>query len=240
MAVPDDVAAFGSIVAERLASVLGRDLIGAWFIGSIALDGYVAGESDLDIAAMCRHPLSLERKRAVIDAVDPILDSCPARGLEMTVHLQGGGDWQVNVNGGPRMEHTSYLDPATEPPFWWTLDRAIAATRGIAIVGPPAASVFPPVDPAALRQAMAASMRWHRANEGATLYSVLNASRAWRYAVEGVLGSKLAGAAWARERWSEPALIDAAVELRHGRPATLELSAVEALLDHVVAVLERG
>lgn len=240
MTVPDDVAAFGSIVAERLASVLGDDLVGAWFIGSIALDGFVPGESDIDIAAMCRRPLALEQRRAVIDVVDPILDSCPARGLEMTVHLRGGGDWQVNVNGGPRMEHTSHLDPATEPSFWWTLDRAIAITAGIPIVGPPAASVFPPVDPAALRQAMAASLRWHRAHEGATLYSVLNASRAWRYAVEGVLGSKLAGAAWARERWPDPALVDAAVDLRHGRPATLDPGAVDALLAHVVDVLERG
>jgi hypothetical protein len=28
------------------------------------------------------------------------------------------------------------------------------------------------------------SMRWHRDHEGATLYSVLDASRAWRFAAE--------------------------------------------------------
>jgi hypothetical protein len=45
-------------------------------------------------------------------------------------------------------------------------------------------------------------MRWHREHELATLNSVLNASRAWRFAIEGVFGSKLGGAAWARGRWS--------------------------------------
>jgi hypothetical protein len=76
-------------------------------------------------------------------------------------------------------------------------------------------------------------MRWHREHEKATLYSVLNASRAWRFATEDALGSKLEGAAWARERWSSPWVIDAAVDLRYGRPATLDPAEVETLLDHV-------
>ena len=80
-------------------------------------------------------------------------------------------------------------------------------------------------------------MRWHRRHERATLYSVLNASRAWRYAAEGVLGSKLDGAAWARERWHRPDLIDAAVELRHGRRGHLEESEVDEFLDHVESAL---
>ena len=80
-------------------------------------------------------------------------------------------------------------------------------------------------------------MRWHREHEKATLYSVLNASRAWRFATENVLGSKLEGAAWARERWSSSWVIDAAVDLRHGRAATLDAAEVDALLDHVEGVL---
>lgn len=237
MVVPADVAAFGEVVAARLASVLGDDLIGAWFIGSIALDGYVPGESDVDIAAMCRDALADDVRRAVADAVEPILDSCPARGLEMSVHLLGG-EWQVNVNGGPRMEHTRHFDASAEPPFWWTLDRAIAARCGVPIIGPPAADVFPPIVRDVLLDAMAASMRWHREHEGPTLYSVLNACRAWRYAETDELGSKLAGGAWARARWHRPEVIDAGIALRHGRPASLDAASVDELLAHVVGVLE--
>lgn len=61
-------------------------------------------------------------------------------------------------------------------------------------------------------------------------YSVLNACRAWRFAEEDVLGSKLEGAAWARLRWSEPGVIDAAVALRRREEATLDEPAVDALL----------
>jgi hypothetical protein len=91
-----------------------------------------------------------------------------------------------------------------------------------------------------LLEVMAESMRWHREHEKATLYSVLNASRAWRFAVEDVLGSKLEGAQWARPRWHAPSLIDAAVDLRHGRPAQLDAGEVDRFLDYVEQVLVRA
>ena len=52
-----------------------------------------------------------------------------------------------------------------------------------------------------------------------------------------MLGSKLEGADWARQRWSNPAVIDAAVDLRHGRSAPLDAAEVDALLSHVEDVL---
>ena len=238
VAVPDDVAAFGSVVAERLASVLGDALIGVWFVGSIALDGFVPFESDVDIAAMCDRPLDPTTRQDVVDALSAVLDRCPARGLELTVHLRDG-EWQVNVNGGPRMERTAFITPPPgDTTFWWTLDRAIAHRHGVTIVGPPPSSVFPPPERSVLIDAMAASTRWHRQHEGATLYSVLNACRAWRYAETGELGSKLHGADWARTRWHRREVIDAAVDLRHGRPAALDAAEVDALLAHVQHVLE--
>ena len=64
-------------------------------------------------------------------------------------------------------------------------------------------------------------------------YSVLNACRAWRFAAEDALGSKLEGAAWARPRWAYPELIDAAVALRHGNSADLQASQVDEFLKYV-------
>ena len=237
VAVPDDVAAFGAVVADRLASVLGDELVGVWFIGSIALGGYVAGESDIDIIALCAAPLADVTKRAVVDAIDPVLDDCPSRGLELTVHRPGRG-WDVSVNGGPRMGRTAFTAPDDHPGFWWTINLAIGRQCGVPIVGPPAADVFPDTDRAVLIEAMATSMRWHRTNEGATLYSVLNACRAWHFAETGALVSKLAGASWARQRWHRPSVIDAAVDLRHGRPAALDAGEVDELLAHVQHVVE--
>jgi hypothetical protein len=80
---------------------------------------------------------------------------------------------------------------------------------------------------------MQESMAWHRANEKATLYSVLNACRAWRFVETDVLGSKLEGAAWARVHWPDTQVIDAAVALRRGEDATLDEAGVDALLGSV-------
>jgi hypothetical protein len=66
---------------------------------------------------------------------------------------------------------------------------------------------------------------------------VLNACRAWRFAIDDTLGSKLDGAAWARARWARPHVIDAAVALRHGHKASLVAADVEDLLNTVETVL---
>ena len=227
-----------------LTEALGGDLIGVYFVGSVALGGYVPGESDVDVIGVARSGLEDHARQPVADAVAEITPSCPARGLEFTLYRSevvarapDGADFELNVNGGPRMERTFHLDAAAELGFWYVLDRAIAHRHGIAIVGPLASDVFTEVARSTLLDAMTASMRWHREHEKATLYSVLNACRAWRFAVEDVLGSKLDGATWARTRWTSPDVVDAAVELRHGRPATLEATDVDELLRHVEHVL---
>lgn len=241
---PEDVRTFGDQLAVVLRSVLGDDFIGACFVGSIALGGYVHGESDLDIVAVCRSALDDETRPAVVEHILATTVQCPARGLEFTLYRADvaasppvNADFEVNVNGGPRMPRSVHLIAREEPPFWYVLDRAIAHRHGVRIEGPPPATLFADVRHDALLEAMLQSMRWHREHEKATLYSVLNACRAWRFAVQGVLGSKLDGAGWARERWREPELIDAAVDLRHGRQADLDPADVDALLQHVEGIL---
>jgi hypothetical protein len=136
-----------------------------------------------------------------------------------------------------------HLDPTVEPGFWYVLDRAVAHRSGLAIAGPPASAVFADIPRGALLDAMQESLAWHRAHEKATLYSVLNACRAWRFAEEDVLGSKLEGAAWARTHRSDPGVIDAAVALRHGQEVALDGTAVDDLLSSVATHLraaERG
>lgn len=242
--VPADVAAYGRRLAKRLREVLGDDLVGAYFLGSVALGGYVPGESDVDVAALTERALPEQLKPRIADAVlDPAL-GCPARGLEFTLYRRDvagsppeGADFEVNVNGGPHMDRSVHLDSRDQHPFWWILDRAIAHRFGIGIEGPPAPDLFFRVDREPILDAMVESMRWHRAHEGPTLYSVLNACRAWRYVEDDVLGSKLEGARWARTRWRDPRVIDSAVELRLGRQAALDPAAVDRFLAFVETTL---
>lgn len=241
---PEDAAAFGHDVAAVLASTLADELVGVYFVGSIALGGHVRGESDIDITAVCRHRLGEATKHALADRLLEATIRCPARGLEFTLYLADvasslpeNADFELNVNGGPRMAREVRLLWHDQPRFWYVLDRAIAHRAGIAIRGLPAAEVFAQVPRRLLLDVMGESMRWHREHEKASLYSVLNASRAWRFAVEDVLGGKLDGAAWARARWQDPSLVDAAVDLRHGRPARLDPGEVDRFLAHVEGVL---
>ncbi len=245
--VPADVASFGRELARRLVEALDGGLVGAYFVGSIALGGYVANESDVDIVGVSEHQILAESKLRVADAVLECTTECPARGLEFTLYRQEvagappeRADFEVNANGGPRMPRSVHLDPDAEPGFWYVLDRAIAHRAGIPIVGPPGRQVFADVPRNALLAAMKDSMRWHRDNEGATLHSVLNASRAWRFAVEDALGSKLEGAAWARSRWPNAELIDSAVALRQGKRADLRAPQVDELLEYVEGVISNA
>ncbi len=239
-----DVAAFGGRLTKALAATLGTELVGVYAVGSVALGGYVPGESDVDVAAVSRVALTDEQRRSVAAAVLEASASCPTRGVELTLYRQevaasrpSGADFEVNANGGPRMPTSVHLDAAAEPGFWYVLDRAIAHRSGVVISGPPVRDTFADVPRDLLLEAMSQSMAWHREHERATLYSVLNACRAWRYADTDVLGSKLEGAAWARARWTDPHLVDAAVSLRHGGAATLDEPAVDALLAAVAARL---
>ena len=252
--MPDDgrvltpeVAVFGDQVAEALVRTLGKDLVGVYFVGSVALGGYVPGESDIDIAAVSSAALTDPQRQSVASAVVEASAACPARGLEFTLYRReiagsrpAGADFEVNANGGPSMPTAVHLDATAEAGFWYVLDRAIAHRSGLVISGPPPRRIFADVPRGTLLEAMHESMAWHRDHEKATLYSVLNACRAWRFAAVDVLGSKLEGAAWARARWPDPGLIDAAVALRRGEDATLGESAVDALLSSVAARLREA
>ena len=203
-----EIAEFGNKVASGLARILGDDLVGAYFVGSVALGGYVPGESDVDIAGVSGSALSDEKKSSLAAAIVEVSEVCPARGVEFTLYrrevagsLPKGAEFEVNANGGPRMPIAVHLDATAEQGFWYALDRAIAHRSGLVITGPPPRTIFADVPRRTLLEAMYESMAWHRVHEKATLYSVLNACRAWRFAEEDVLGSKLEGATWARTRW---------------------------------------
>jgi len=244
---PSEIAEFGAHVSGVLRQALGTDLVGVYFVGSVALGGFVPHESDVDITAVSRSALSRSQKHDVASAIVATSGTCPARGLEFTLYRSEvtgspvqGAEFEVNTNAGPRMPTAMHLDAAREQGFWYVLDRAVAHRCGVVISGPPPRTVFADVPRRTLLVAMSESMAWHRAHEKASLYSVLNACRAWRFAEDGVLGSKLAGADWARARWPDTDMIDAAVALRHGHDARLDPSAVDALLAAVAADLRES
>jgi predicted nucleotidyltransferase len=103
--VPNDVLRFGEEMAGHLARVLDGGLVGAYFVGSVALGGFVAGESDVDVIAVCDHRVTSESTSRVAEAVLTAADGCPARGLEFTLYRREvavsppvGADFEANIN----------------------------------------------------------------------------------------------------------------------------------------------
>ncbi|MGH9186744.1 MAG: hypothetical protein ACRD0U_13160 [Acidimicrobiales bacterium] len=123
--VPDEAVRFGREVAARLQSLLGSDFIGAYFVGSIALGGYVTGDSDIDIVAVSKDRVLDQLNPSFADALWDTARDCPTRGLEFTLYRHEivasppeRADFEVNVNGGPRMPSTVHLQSSEEPSVW--------------------------------------------------------------------------------------------------------------------------
>ena len=240
------ITAYDEELLARLEAALGRALVGLYAAGSWALGDYVHGRSDLDRFAVVETPLDEGRKQAIVEAVRHESLPCPARGLELVVYARDAvaaassdAAFDLNLNTGRGMPLHVAFGPAGEPRHWFVIDRAIAREHARALLGPPARDVFAPVPRPVVVGALAESLRWHDANPAvAGENAVLNACRAWRYAVEGTWSSKRDAAGWARSRLDDPTAVDAALARRYGDgPYQPDDRAAAALVERVKSVV---
>ncbi|MEH0983083.1 nucleotidyltransferase domain-containing protein [Micromonospora sp. CPCC 205556] len=151
--------------------VLGEDLVGAYAAGSVALDAYQSGRSDVDVALVCAHALPEHTKRDLVARLRHEALPCPARGLELVVYtaaVAGSGTpepgFEVELNTGARMPFRvtwAAGERAVEDGrFWYALDRSILHQHGYALLGAPAAEVFADPSPDELRRLIVTALRW--------------------------------------------------------------------------------
>ena len=129
--MPDDggvlmpeIAVFGDQVAEALARTVGRDLVGVYFVGPVALGGYVRGESDIDITAVSSAALTGPQRQSVASAVVEASAACPAGGLEFTPYrrdVAGSRPAVLTSRSMPTADHV-WLRPCT-----WTQHPSLAS-----------------------------------------------------------------------------------------------------------------
>jgi hypothetical protein len=233
----------GQLVA-RLCALLGPDLVGVYAGGSVALGGYLAGRSDLDVAVVCRSTLTETQKEGIVDALRHESLPCPARGLELVVYTDstvrsGTGEpaYELNLNTGRGMPFVLSFAPEGEP-HWYAIDRAIVHAHGVALAGPPPEALFAPIPRHVLLGRVCESVRWYAEHTWAGAdNAVLNACRAWRYAREGTWSSKSDAGEWALERTDDRALVaDALAARTDGRP--LDRERVQTLLGSVLDLLQ--
>ena len=221
--LPDDLTGYLAELTERLRGVLDPELLGIYVGGSVALGAYLAGRSDVDVAAVVAGLLPIAQKKAVVDAARHESLPCPARGLELVVYPRTATEsavadpgFEVELNTGAGMPFVANFDPAgAAATHWYAIDRAILAERGRPLLGPPVSELFAPVPPEIALAALVDSLRWHAETEVApSAEAVLNTCRALRYARERVWSSKPEAAEWARGRTTDDDLVEAAVEAR--------------------------
>jgi hypothetical protein len=227
-----DVEDYLAALAHTCRAVLGDELVGVYAGGSLALDGYRRGRSDIDVAVVVRAGLDEVTKRALVQGLRHESLPCPARGLELVVYraevaASGRPDpgFEVELNTGAGMEFRATLDPADRPAadgsFWYAIDRSILADHGRSVDGPPAGTVF--VSPAEwdLAELLVASLRWHLDSPAAaTDDAVLNACRALHRVRSGSWLAKAAAGAAVRSDPGplDPSVIQEAFRARDGGP----------------------
>jgi hypothetical protein len=246
---PDQLpVACGREAAGLLERLLAGELLGAWLVGSGALGGVALRQSDVDVVAVCATDLSEERRRAVAGALGELAMTWPLRGLEFVLYARGAvapperrPRFAVNLNVGPRMPYRLSLDPAEEPAHWFLLDLAILRDHGRILVGPPPRELVGPIPRRWLLAAVRDSMTWHQANEPVLEQTVLNASRGWRFAAEGVWSSKRDAGTWAMARTADPATVEAALAIRYGDDSrALDPARVASFQGEALAAVERA
>lgn len=248
LATGDRLEGYACAAVGRLQQLLGEELLGAYLIGSGALGGAVAEQSDLDLVAVCAHAPSVDRIQQLVTALTQEAMTWPVRGLEFVLYPRTAvatparaPAFAINLNIGRRMPLHLSTDPAVEPAHWFVIDLAILREHGLALLGPPAPELVAPIPRAWLLAALADGLAWHATNERALHQSVLNAGRAWRYAVEGVWSSKDAAAGWALARAEDPGLIRTALAVRHGdRSQALDPASVDRFVRDIRARVERA
>ena len=232
--------------AERLSQAvmdsISPGLVGLYLHGSIALDDFVAGNSDVDLCAVVRE-LGDDQRQRLVDALSP-----------GTIPHEGGGfDIHVVTLDTARM---AGWEPIREMwvaihPGWkfhaagraadhdMCLTFEMCRRHGRAMYGPDAKEVFAPADRSALLAASKREIEKWLSYEQIMQWDsgVLSACRAWWLVKEDELGSKTSAGRWAVSKGF--AVVDLAVTHRAGsRVATPDQSAIRELLLYVRTLLE--
>lgn len=231
-------------VASSLAALFGSQLAGAYLHGSAVLGGFDARRSDVDMLAVCHGPMTAAQQSAAAEALRRL--PCPAHGLELSIvtraaaqHPTAEPAFELHLTTTP--EDTKVVDGHERSGDPDLVLHFAACRRAGQLLGPglPAAEVFAPVPDGLVLAQLSTELRWgavHAPGE----YAILNACRAWRFAADGALVSKVDGGHWALDRMQGPdrKLVQIALDRQRCVPAAdLDPRAVRRFVHQALAYL---
>jgi hypothetical protein len=219
---------FAELLARSCSQALGEAIAGVILHGSLTLDDYVPGRSDVDLLAVVQDPLTDPQLAALTEtlaghppqAPGPVdlrvvtrqvaASPTPAPPLEAYLRL--------TPSSGVRVEerrHPAERDLAVE--------LSVCRAHGRSLLGATPAELIGEVPGRWVLAAGDAQLAdWQAIGDDPPYaeLTVLTACRVWRFAEEGRHGSKAAAGAWALERDPTLGVVGDALRRRHGDAAT--------------------
>jgi hypothetical protein len=229
-------------LSEALVEALAPGLAGLYLHGSLALDDFVAGKSDVDFCAVVPE-LSDRQRRRLAGAFSP--DNMPFEDGGFDIHVvtidaARAADWE------PIREMWLAIHPgwdfhvegrAADHDMCLTFE--MCRRHGRTLYGPDAKEFFAPVDREHLLGACKREIEEWQSYETINQWdsAALSACRAWWLLEEDELGSKTSAGRWALSRGFP--VVERALAHRAGvRGTTPDQSNVHDLLLHVHTLLE--
>jgi len=248
--VEEEAVATVTRLAESCAEILQSSLVSAILHGSLTLDDFQPGTSDLDLLLVVEPGLTANEVSALIEVVG-VEDVSPAGGFDLLVVTRESAaapaehpsrELLVGRYPGPVEDLEVELRDDDAPDVWPEL--SMARANGMALLGAEPREVLNEVPTTLVR---AHGIGWLRRwleladdDENAT-HMVLTACRIWRFAVQGKHSSKSSAARWALER--DPSLtgVSKALSVRTtAKSVRISPDEVETVLLRVIRDVEEG
>lgn len=243
--LPAELCAYLDELVAHARTVCGTGLVSVIAVGSLALDDYRHGRSDVDVTIVVDPSLPEQALRELAEVLAHPRLHCPAPGLELVVYGRdfagrpsGEAGYLLDLNTGPMLPNRASFDAARSPAFWYVIDRSVARQAGLTLFGRPAREVIAAPERAELFAALRASVREHSDGEGHLADNrVLNGCRSMAFCRTGrwVAKRRAAAEVAAYEEDFRP-LIEAAVrsfERPRSSPASLPADEVREFLVRV-------
>lgn len=219
-----------------------QPLVGLYLHGSLALDRFTPGKSDIDLLVVVNERPAMSELEQLGCRLNPQALTHPA---PLDLHVVVTPSLTAST---PRWEAWYSTHPAwggfrTDLEGAWDQDLflmfEITRQHGSALVGPPPVTVFPQVPLERLLAAADDNLgMWESLAEfWLPEEAVLTACRAWYLAERGRVVSKLEAAEWARVRWNESAVVADAILKRKGGDVKVSEPEARRLLGHVRRIL---
>lgn len=197
-------------IASAVRATLGSRLVGVYLHGSAVLGGFDAHRSDVDILVVCDGPITAAQRSVTAEVLSERRMPCPAQGLELSVvslqsarHPTAEPAFELHMSTAP--EDATVVDGHLHGgDSDLVLHFAVCRQAG-RLLGPglPVAEAFGAVTQERVRAQLATELHWS-AEHAPDEYAVLNACRAWRFAVDSAIVSKIDGGYWALDRVRAP------------------------------------